>query len=176
MNDPQFTFVIRGELTDKHRGALAEVACTDTAFPDSSEMIFGELYHQSRNIIDAVGSAVSPIERLDELDDLAVDPDDLVWASEIAERVRRSRHFIDMLFKRIRVPEGFPLPAARATRHPLWRWPEVESWITDNEGGGVKTDRADVLQQINGLLKVRIGFRYTDHAEACRQAMAALLT
>ncbi|MDX6299926.1 MAG: hypothetical protein QOF53_1140, partial [Nocardioidaceae bacterium] len=47
------------------------------------------------------------------LEVLHVDPDELVWASEIAERTGRTRQSVDQLIKAQRGPGGFPIPNLR---------------------------------------------------------------
>ncbi|MFQ5845167.1 MAG: GTPase RsgA, partial [Planctomycetota bacterium] len=59
-----------------------------------------------------------------------VEPDDLVTASEIARRARRSRQSIQQLVEGTRGPGGFPPPVSSLTkRSPIWRWAEVAQWF-----------------------------------------------
>ena len=59
---------------------------------------------------DAVLRAIDQIEQVPGLSVVRVEPDQLVWASEIADRVGRTRQSIDQLVKRQRAPGGFPAP------------------------------------------------------------------
>lgn len=60
---------------------------------------------------------------------MRVEPDELVWAAEIAHRLGRTRQSVRLLMHGKRGPGGFPRPAATATRNPLWRWSEVADWF-----------------------------------------------
>jgi len=80
-----------------------------------------------------------------------MDPDELVWASEIASRTGRSRQSIDMLIRGRRGPGDFPAPASHATRNPLWRWSEVDAWFAAYEGRAAETERSAVIGAINRL-------------------------
>src|SRR5437762_2493686 len=77
---------------------------------------------------------VEAVESVDGLEVVHVDPDELVWASEIAQRTGRSRQSVDQLIKGQRGPGNFPAPARHATRNPLWRWSEVEAWFAAYQG------------------------------------------
>jgi len=65
----------------------------------------------------------APVER--------IEPDHLVFLSEIAERAGLSRQAIS-LYTRAERGENFPGPVAKVTsKHPLWDWPEVAEWLFD---------------------------------------------
>jgi hypothetical protein len=56
--------------------------------------------------------------------------DDWLTASEIAERVGRSRQSVALLARGERGPGDFPAPVARRrSSNPLWSWSEVEAWF-----------------------------------------------
>lgn len=83
-----------------------------------------------------------------------VEPDDLVTAAEIAERLGRSRESIRLLASGARGSGGFPPPISHArSRQRLWRWSDIASWA----------DRVDEQQQrearylavVNAALEVR---------------------
>ena len=100
-------------------------------------------------------AAIADVEAVEGLAALHVDPDDLVWASEIAERLGRTRQSVDLLIKGQRGPGGFPAPASHTTRNPLWRWSEVEAWFEAYEGRPADAERSAVLGAINGALEAR---------------------
>ncbi len=104
-----------------------------------------------------------------------VDPDELVWASEIAARTGRSRQSIDQLVKGQRGPGGFPPPTSHATRNPLWRWSEVERWFAAYEGRQPRTDRSSLIGAINGALQARQGLRAAPELKPLRLAVQQLL-
>lgn len=126
-------------------------------------------------MVDAVISAIQSIEAVGELEVLHVDPDELVWASEIAERTGRSRSSVDQLIKGQRGPGGFPAPATHATRNPLWRWSEVEEWMAAYEGRPADAERSKVLGAINGALQARHSLRGSEEASRLLLALQQLL-
>lgn len=104
---------------------------------------------------DAVLRAIDEIEEVPGLTVVRVEPDQLVWASEIAERVGRTRQSIDQLVKAQRGPGGFPTPISGNVRNPLWRWAEVEAWFAAYEHREVDTEWPAVVGAINGALEAR---------------------
>lgn len=103
----------------------------------------------------AVLRAINEIERVPGLTVVRVEPDQLVWASEIADRMGRTRQSIDQLIKGHRGPGGFPAPVSGNARNPLWRWPEVEAWFAAYEHRQIDTERPAVIGAINGALEAR---------------------
>jgi len=57
---------------------------------------------------DAVLRAINEVEKVSGLSVVRVEPDQLVWASEIADRIGRTRQSVDQLIKGQRGPGGFP--------------------------------------------------------------------
>lgn len=104
---------------------------------------------------DAVLRAIEEIERVPSLTVVRVEPDQLVWASEIADRVSRTRQSIDQLVKGQRGPGGFPGPVSGSARNPLWRWAEVEAWFAAYEHREMDDERPAVIGAINGALETR---------------------
>jgi len=82
---------------------------------------------------DAVLRAINEVEKVSGLSVVRVEPDQLVWASEIADRIGRTRQSVDQLIKGQRGPGGFPAPVSGNVRNPLWRWVEVEAWFAAYE-------------------------------------------
>lgn len=105
---------------------------------------------------------------------LRVDPDELVWASEIASRTGRSRQSIDQLIKGQRGPGTFPAPVSHTTRNPLWRWSDVEAWFADYEGHQPDTERSNIIRAINGALETRESLRVSKD-KTLRRAVQQLL-
>ena len=97
---------------------------------------------QADTFADAALRAIELIEEVPGLRVVRVEPDQLVWASEIAERIGRTRQSIDQLVKAQRGPGGFPPPASENVRNPLWRWAEVEAWFAaTNTARSTPSDR-----------------------------------
>lgn len=125
--------------------------------------------------VDAVLSAIEAVESVEGLEVVRVDPDELVWASEIAARTGRSRQSIDQLVKGQRGPGGFPPPASHATRNPLWRWSDVEEWFAKYEGRQPEVERPLVIGAINGALQARHALREASEPKPLRRALQQLL-
>lgn len=103
----------------------------------------------------AVFEAIDQIEQVPGLTVVRVEPDQLVWASEIADRVGRTRQSIDQLVKGQRGPGGFPAPVSGNVRNPLWRWADVEAWFAAYEHHDIDTERPAVIGAVNGALEAR---------------------
>ncbi|MEO5680037.1 MAG: hypothetical protein ABIS47_10250 [Acidimicrobiales bacterium] len=99
----------------------------------------------------------------------------LLVASEIAQRVGRTRQSVDQLVKGQRGPGDFPSPTAHATRNPLWRWSQVDAWFAVYEGREPATERLLVLGAINGALQARHSLRGSSDAIPLREALEHLL-
>lgn len=98
----------------------------------------------------AISSAIKDVERVRGLHVTRVAPDELVTATEIAQRTGRSRESIRLLAAGLRGSGDFPAPAARATeRSPLWRWSDVAAWA------GTPDPDAVVVALINASLAYR---------------------
>ena len=175
MAEYDFELTISGELTDARLDALFEAGCDDATFSSRVNLIFADFTRDAPTMLEAVISAIQAVETVDELEVLRVDPDELVWASEIAQRTGRTRQSVDQLIKGQRGPGGFPPPATHATRNPLWRWSDVESWFAAYENRQPATERSTVLAAINGALQARHGLRGAQGDAPLRQALEQLL-
>lgn len=104
---------------------------------------------------DAVLRAIEQVEGVPGLTVVRVEPDQLVWASEIADRVGRTRQSVDQLVKGQRGPGGFPTPVSGSSRNPLWRWAEVEAWFAAYENRAIDVERPATIGAINAALETR---------------------
>lgn len=59
---------------------------------------------------------------------ILIEPDDIVGASEIADRLGVSSSVVHDWQRRY---DAFPDPLRRLRMGLLWSWPEVESWARD---------------------------------------------
>lgn len=175
MPEYNFELTISGVLTDERLDALIEAGCDDATFSTKGDLTFADFTREATTMLDAIVSAIAAVEGVDALEVLHVDPDELVWASEIAERTGRTRQSVDQLIKGQRGPGRFPAPASHATRNPLWRWSEVETWFAAYEGRQPDTERSHVLGAINGALQARHSLRVANEAAPLRKALEQLL-
>lgn len=174
---PEWAFEVtaRGELTDARLDALFDAGCDDATFSGKDGMTFASFSREAPSLLEAVVSAIGAVESVDGIEVVHVDPDELVWASEIAARTGRSRQSIEQLVKGRRGPGGFPPPASHATRNPLWRWSEVESWFARYEGRPADVERSLVLGAINGALQARQGVHAASESGPLLRALQHLL-
>lgn len=175
MPEHNFELTISGALTDDCLDALVDAGCNDATFSTKGDLTFADFTREAPTMLDAIVSAIAAVESVDGPEVLHVDPDELVWASEIAERTDRTRQSVDQLIKGQRGPGGFPPPASHATRNPLWRWSEVETWFAAYEGRQPDTERSLVLGAINGALQARHSLRGANEAAPLRKALEQLL-
>jgi len=175
MAEYSFELTIQGELTEACLDAVFEAGCDDATFSSTDDLIFAEFDREGPTLFDAVISAIEAVESVGGLEVLHVSPDELVWASEIAQRTGRSRQSIDQLVKAQRGPGGFPAPASHATRNPLWHWSEVEAWFSAYEGREPDTDRSVALSAINGALQARHSVRAAPEGKRLRKTLQHLL-
>lgn len=110
---------------------------------------------ESDTFAGAVLQAIDQIEQVPGLTVVRVEPDQLVWASEIADRIGRTRQSIDQLVKGQRGPGTFPAPVSGNVRNPLWRWADVEAWFAAYEHREIDIERPAVIGAINGALEAR---------------------
>jgi predicted DNA-binding transcriptional regulator AlpA len=175
MPEHHFELTISGVLTDERLDALVAAGCGDATFSTKGDLTFADFDREAPTMLDAIVSAIGAVETVDGLEVLHVDPDELVWASEIAVRTGRTRQSVDQLIKAKRGPGGFPHPASHATRNRLWRWSEVETWFAAYEGRQPDTERSVVLGAINGTLQARHSLRGAHQVAPLRRAIEQLL-
>jgi predicted DNA-binding transcriptional regulator AlpA len=175
MPDHDFTLTIRGPLTDEGLDALFEAGCDDATFSTKGDLTFGDFTRDAQTLADAITSAIQAVESVAGFEVLHVDPDELVWASEIAARTGRTRASVDHLIRGVRGPGGFPAPATHATRNPLWRWSEVDAWFATYQGGTPDRERSATIGAINGALQARLGLRSTERPAPLRRALRHLM-
>jgi len=150
-----FTLVVSGldeDLLDRLFEATAGSATVELGERWTSTVAFDL---EARTFADAVLRAIDETESVPSLSVVRVEPDQLVWASAIAERTGRTRQSIDQLHKGQRGPGNFPNPMTGNTRNPLWRWDEVEAWFAAYEQRDVDTERPAVIGAVNGALEAR---------------------
>jgi hypothetical protein len=114
---------------------------------------------EASSLSEAVLSAVDAVEQAG-FEVLRVEPDDLVSASDVAERTGRSRQSISFLIGGERGPGGWPRAVAGNVRSPLWRWNEVAEWFETLDGShSVDRDAAVFLAAVNEVLAARRALR-----------------
>ncbi len=173
MTEWTFRLTLRGiELTDEQLDTLHQAGCDDGSFsmePDGT--VLGFFDREAPTEQDAVISAIVDVERAGvgaRVLRVQAD-DDWLTASEIAERVGRSRQSVALLARGERGPGEFPAPIARQRlSNPLWSWSEVEAWFERYEPGALPAHgprlSPDFLAEVNGRLDLRERVRHSPNA------------
>ncbi len=82
---------------------------------------------------------------------LAIAPQTLVTASDIAERTSRTRQSVGQLITGDRGRGGFPPAINPGARHQLWRWSDVSAWFEESD----PDDDDLVLEVMNDVVALR---------------------
>lgn len=168
MLEHNFTLILRGDV-DAHLDELFEAGLQDATIGEVDGVPYAEFDREADNFGDALLSAITDVQSVPEIQVLHVEPDELVTATEIAERLDRTRESVRLLISGARGPGGFPVPASRATgRNRLWRWSDVLRWTQADS-----TEDADLVAAVNAALE--LGARSQVLPRERRDAIAGLL-
>lgn len=152
MPEYSFTLVIDGDV-DARLDNLFEAGCDDATFGSVDGVQYADFDRTAATFVEAVASAISAIESVPGLSVVRVEPDDLVTASEIAERLGRTRESIRLLIAGKRGPGGFPAPISHLrSRSRLWRWADVAAWAGQDAD---TVQRARLVAAINAAIELR---------------------
>jgi len=116
---------------------LHEAGCDDALFGQRDQIQYGGFDRDAKSLAEAVISAIRQVESVPGLCVLRVEPDELVSATVIAERTKRSRESVRLLVEGKRGPGGFPAPISWVdAKRRLWQWSDVARWFADELGIG----------------------------------------
>lgn len=154
----EFTVTLRlavSELSD------AQVARLYDALPESTAAtrdgcVLVEIDREAPGFADAVVAAILDVESVLGVPVAEIQPEELVFASEIAQRTGRTKESISLLAEGRRGPGGFPAPARTAGGHKLWRWHDVLAWFAEYERDEKLEHHDAAVAAINGLLAERL--------------------
>jgi predicted DNA-binding transcriptional regulator AlpA len=128
MSDYHFSLILSGETEGKLDG-LFEAGCDDATFGSVDGTAYAEFDREGASLALAIGSAIHDVESVSGIRVVHVEPDPLVTASDIAERLGRSRESVRLLISGERGNGNFPSPISHLrTRNRLWRWSDVAAW------------------------------------------------
>lgn len=148
-----FTLIVEGDVESK-MDELFEAGCDDATFGSVGGVHYGEFDREATSFAEAISSAIADVESVGGLRVRRVEPDDLVTAAEIAERLGRSRESVRLLIAGERGAGDFPSPVSHARqRNRLWRWSEVSRWT--GEADEAEIDRALRVAATNAALELR---------------------
>ena len=157
----EFTLIVAGideDKLDEIYEATDGEATVEFGSPSSDRVAFDL---EAASFSDAVLTAITQIETVPGLQVLRVEPDEFVWAADIASRTGRSRQNIDQLIKGERGPGTFPAPLIGNRRNPLWRWLEVQKWFAEYEHFPINEELSSAVGAINGALESRNNLRHS---------------
>ncbi len=173
MTEQNFTLVLIGGA-EPHLDALHEAGCDDALFGAVDGVHFAEFDRVAESLKDAIWSAIRDVERTP-MRVARVEPDDLVTASEIAERLGRTRESIRLLVSGARGPGDFPAPVSHSRqRNRLWRLSDVLAWAGAASTGA--REDAVYVAAVNAALELRARSAQLDESarhEVQRLAQAA---
>lgn len=160
MSKYDFTLILEGAdvLSDAAADALFEAGCADATFGEVDGCQYADFTRTAHSLAEAVGSAKRAIESaVPGARVIRVEPEDLVTAADIAERIGRSRESVRLLIAGERGPGGFPPPVSHLkSRGRIWKWADVARWFAAALGEQVPFSReADFIAALNGALEVR---------------------
>jgi hypothetical protein len=173
MSEWTFRLTLAGiALTEEELDALFEAGCDDATFSlERDGTVLGFFDRDADTQEDAVLLAIDNVESADIGARVlrVTQDDDWLTASEIAERVGRTRQSIGLLVRGDRGPGGFPAAVARhGSRNPLWSWAEVEAWFERYEPTAVRKRGSklslDFLAELNDRLDLRERLLHTPDA------------
>lgn len=151
MAEHNFTLVISGPVEDK-LDDLFEAGADDALFGEIDGVSYAEFDREAPTLREAVISAMRAVRSTGLTVD-RVEPEDLVTASEIAERSGKSREMVRLLIAGARGDGTFPAPVSHLRdRNRLWRWTDVAAWLETPEGEEMRD--AIFVAAINAALEL----------------------
>jgi len=136
---------------------LHEAGCDDALFGQRDQIQYGGFDRDAKSLAEAVISAIRQVESVPGLRVLRVEPDELVSATVIAERTKRSRESVRLLVEGKRGPGGFPAPISWVdAKRRLWQWSDVARWFADELGDDSwASGDTETIAVINAALETR---------------------
>ena len=153
-----FTLIVDGPDVQQQAlvDALFEAGCDDGLVGRSEGIQYIEFDREAPGLDDAVLSAVADVEKVPGVTVARIADAGLVSMAGIARRTGRTREGVRLLIAGARGPGGFPPPVTDPrSRYRLWRWSEVERWLTAYLGEPAESSDDDVLTAINASLELR---------------------
>jgi hypothetical protein len=156
MKHHTFTLILDGptEIDPELERAVFEVGCDDAALGRRGGTVYLQFDREAGAFVHAVLSAIRDVHRIPGVRVARVEPDELVTASEIADRIGRTRESVRLMAEGARGPGGFPAPVSGASerRIRLWRWSDVADWLEAHGIAKGITEEARMIAAVNGAL------------------------
>jgi hypothetical protein len=152
---PEYTFsiILDGDV-DSHIDELFEAGCDDATFGAVDGVPYVDFDREAPTFAQALSSAIAAVESVSGITAVRIEPDDLVTATDIAQRLGRSRESVRLLVAGRRGPGNFPAPYSHTKhRNRLWRWADVIDWAADTDEA-TRRD-AQIVAYANASLEMR---------------------
>jgi len=158
MSDYHFSLILSGDVdsgdVDANLDLLFEAGCDDATFGSVDATSYAEFDRKADSLALAIGSAIQNLESVGAIRVVRVEPDALVTAAEIAERLGRSRESVRLLISGDRGAGDFPAPISHLrTRNRLWRWSDVAMWARLADPDALES--AQLIAAVNAALDLR---------------------
>ena len=148
-------------LLDAERLSDSQIKDLYTSVPDSTVSerngrAFIGVDREAQDFSSAVVSVIEQVEHaLPGVKVLAIEPEELVAQTDIAQRRGRSRESISLLVKGERGPGNFPKPRYEVGDRAFWRWQEIERWFDAYEGRAPQLQHDAFVDAVNAALAMR---------------------
>lgn len=163
MTTYQFTLIVDGPdlQTDDLMGALCAAGCDDALVGRVGNVQYLDFDREASSLEDAVLSAVGDVEQVEGIEVVRLADAGLVSMADIAARTGRTRESVRLWITGDRGPNGFPPPVTDPrSRYRLWRWSEVQRWLTTHFPDQPDDPDDHVAAAINAGLELRHHGRY----------------
>ncbi len=134
---------------------LCAAGCDDAVLVCRNGIVYLKFDRKAESLEDAVLSAICDVDSA-HFRVKRVEPEDYVYAAEIARRTNLSREYIRQLIKGETGPGRFPTAITTFGNTNLWRWADVSDWLARHGFVEISlAQNAQLLSIINDLLKLR---------------------
>lgn len=153
MPEHHFTLILTGPVDD-HADELYEAGCDDAILGEIDGVTYADFDREADSLDEAITTAIAAIESVPSLHVARVEPDDLVTAAEIAQRLGRTRESVRLLVAGRRGAGDFPAPISHTRqRNRLWRWADVLAWT--GQADPDELAGAQFIAALNAALELR---------------------
>jgi hypothetical protein len=145
------------EVNEELENEIFELGFDDALLYSQGGVVCLDVSREATSFYEAVVSALKQIEKSNlGLKVAAVEPGDLVTASEIARRLSVSREYVRLLISGKRGKGIFPSPISRiGVKNYIWSWSEVVRFMKSNmpENKAVHQNKAQFFKELNTQLQ-----------------------
>lgn len=165
-------------LNEESLAAWAAAGCDDAMFGTRHGVCVADFDRTAPSFPSAVISAIQSIESaVGNARVRRVESHDVVTASDIAQRTKRTRESVRLLASGQRGLGAFPAPITILENGSrLWRWAEVADWFESRFGDTFEVGQNErFITALNNALEIRNGIHFIASPEQ-RDALASVLT